>query len=371
MAMAFDDDDDDDDRDLRSVPDGLAKALRNETLISVTSEGGSALAEETLRRAAPSIASGVRRAVPFLGRRRATAVAGSPKTLRASAFGKDLDDPYYVCSLAAEPGGSRAMLALDAHAIAFLLEGMLGGDGSDTPKLAKKGLSAPQRAFIDRIVTNVVSSVSGSLQKVLGLSLTKLPALGNEISADGVVVELPIEFHDATPKAVESKKEFSLDDFDVPSMRGGRPSSPGGAEEANVLGTMFLAISKTALNAARAANLTKKLERVDPRIAATMRAVEVNVVAELGRIRLSLGDLSRLQVGDTLRLDVPVDGDVEVRVEEQALFRGQPTTHGSQLAIQVTECRTPEPPLDLRPPAEGDSEPPPAPAPRGGSPPRR
>jgi flagellar motor switch protein FliM len=368
MAMAFDDDDDDDDDRVRGrVPDGLAKAMRNESLISVTSEGGSAVAEETMQRAAASIASGVRRAVPFLGRRRATAVAIAPATVRANTFGKDLVDPFYVCSLAAEPGGSRAMLALDAQAIAFLLEGMLGGDGSDTPKLAKKGLSGPQRAFIDRIVGNIVTSVSSSLGKALGLTLTKLPQLMNERPADGVVVKLPIQFHDTAPKVVESKKEFSLDEFDMPSMRGAS-SSQNGPEEATVFGTMFLAISKTALIAARAANLAHRVQQVDPRLAASLRQVEVNVVAELGRVRLTLGGLSALRVGDTLRLDVPVDGDVEVRVEDQPLFRGQPTTHGSQLAIQVTECRTPELRMEPQGPSARDSEPPPA---RGGSAPKR
>ncbi|MBM4376315.1 MAG: FliM/FliN family flagellar motor switch protein [Deltaproteobacteria bacterium] len=367
MAMAFDDDDDDDDRFRGKAPDRFGKAGRNESLISVTSEGGSAVAEETMQRAATSIAAGVRRAIPFLGRRRATAVATTPSTVRANTFGKELEDPFYVCSLAAEPGGSRAMLALDAAAIAFLLEGMLGGDGSDSPKLAKKGLSAPQRAFIDRIVGNIVTSVSSSLAKALGLSLTKLPQLMNERPADGVVVMLPIEFHDAAPKTVESKKDFSLDDFEMPS-KSGASSSPGASGDATVFGTMFIAVSKTALIAARAANLANRVEHVDPRLAASLRQVEVSVVAELGRVRLTLGGLSALRVGDTLRLDVPVEGDVDVRVEDQPLFRGQPTTHGSQLAIQVTECRTPEFPREPQAPRLGDSELPPA---RGGSAPKR
>ena len=40
--------------------------------------------------------------------------------------------------------------------------------------------------------------------------------------------------------------------------------------------------------------------------------------------------------GDTLRLAVPVEGGtVDVRVEDQVLFRGRPTTSGSQLAVRV------------------------------------
>ncbi|MBM4358926.1 MAG: hypothetical protein FJ096_12550, partial [Deltaproteobacteria bacterium] len=93
--MNFDDDDRDSDRE-RPEP---RKAARNETLISVTSEGGTALAEETMRRAASALAAGVRRGVPFLGRRRATAVPGAPTAVKASEFGRNLQEPVYVCSL--------------------------------------------------------------------------------------------------------------------------------------------------------------------------------------------------------------------------------------------------------------------------------
>jgi len=322
--------------------------MRSETLISVTSEGGSALAEETMRRAAPALAAGVRRGVPFLGRRRATATPGEASAVRGSEFGKRLAEPYYICPLAADPGGSRAMLALDANAIAFLLEGMLGGDGTDTPKLQKKGLSAPQKAFLDRILSTIVHGLSSALAKSVGLSLTKLPQLANEKAADGVLVQLPIDFRDAAPK-LDTKKEFSLDDFDAPSLRGGANSS-GGEPEAASFGTLLLAVSKTALNAARAANQTKKIERLDPRLAATMREVPVNVVAELGRLKMRLGDLSRLRVGDTLRLDVQVNGEIDVRVENQVLFKGQPTTLGSQIAVNIVECTAPEVPPEPPPP---------------------
>lgn len=361
MAMAFDEDE----PDLGAAP-GLMRAMRNETLISVTSEGGSALAEEAMRRAAPSLAAGVRRGVPFLGRRRATATAGEPSTVRGSEFGRELEEPSYICPLAVEPGGSRAMLALDANAIAFMLEGMLGGDGTDTPKLPKKGLSAPQRAFIDRILGSIVLGLSGALAKSIGLSLTKLPQLVNERSADGVLVQLPIDFRDVAPKT-ETKKEFTLDDFDAPSLRGGANSTPG-ESPAGSFGTILLAVSKSALNAARAATQSKKIERVDWRIAATMREVRVNVVAELGRLKLKLGDLAKLRVGDTLRLDVQVNGEIDVRVENQALFKGRPTTLGSQLAIEIIECRQPEVRHEPDPPPKLASEPP---GPRGAASPLR
>lgn len=128
-------------------------------------------------------------------------------------------------------------------------------------------------------------------------------------------------------------------------------------------------MSKTALNAARAANQSKKVERLDLRVAATVREVHVNVVAELGRIKFKLGDLAKLRVGDTLRLDVPVDGDVDVRIESEVLFKGQPRTVGSQIAIQLTARKEPDVPPRPEPAPRLPAE---TPDPRGrGTPPRR
>lgn len=312
--------------------------VRAENLIALTSEGGSALAEETMRRAAEALGQCLRRGVSVLGKRRATVVAGEPTTVRASDFSKDLAGPVHIVHIAADPGGSRAMLAVDAPTIGLLLEGALGGDGTDPPKLNPKGLSAPQRAFMDRIADGIVKALSPAMARNVGLSLTKLaPQTMNERSADGALVQLPLYIREMVAAAPASTGGgFSLDDFDSPGAAAPAAAEP---EEGVTIGTILLAVSKTALNAARAANQQKRVDRVDPRIAATMREVAVEVVAELGRIRMTLGQLGALRVGDTLRLDVAVNGEVDVRVENQVLFVGHPTTVGTQLAIQLGDPR--------------------------------
>ncbi|MSP25127.1 MAG: flagellar motor switch protein FliM [Myxococcales bacterium] len=310
------------------------EVVRAETLIALTSGGGSALAEETLRRAGTALAQNLRRGVPVLGKRRAVVIPGEPSTVLASDFGKDLDGPVFVAPLAAEPGGSRAMLAVDASTIALLFEGALGGDGADPPQLNPKGLTAPQRAFMDRIAGGIVQSLGSALARHVGLSLTKLaPQTGNERSADGALVQLPLHIREQALSAPASQPGgFGLDDFDSPSPAANTSDEP---QEGALIGTILLAVSKTALNAARAANTQKRAEGIDPRVAATVREVLVQVVVELGRVRMTLGKIGALRVGDTLRLDVPVNGDVDVRVENQVLFTGQPTTVGTQLAVQI------------------------------------
>ena len=74
------------------------------------------------------------------------------------------------------------------------------------------------------------------------------------------------------------------------------------------------------------------------------------MVAELGRVPMSLGDLGLLQVGDTLRVPVAVNGAVDVRVEDVPLFKGRPTTAGSQLAVRLIEETRVSPSATERPP---------------------
>jgi flagellar motor switch/type III secretory pathway protein FliN len=73
----------------------------------------------------------------------------------------------------------------------------------------------------------------------------------------------------------------------------------------------------------------------DPNVVAVVESVELQVVAELGRVAMTRGRLSRLAVGDLIRLDVPVTGAVDVRADGHVLLRGHPTTNEGQIAIRV------------------------------------
>jgi flagellar motor switch protein FliM len=63
--------------------------------------------------------------------------------------------------------------------------------------------------------------------------------------------------------------------------------------------------------------------------------VELELVVELARIRMTLGHLSVLKAGDTIRLDVPVGAAVDVRADGHVVLRGQPTTNAGQIAIRI------------------------------------
>jgi flagellar motor switch protein FliM len=66
--------------------------------------------------------------------------------------------------------------------------------------------------------------------------------------------------------------------------------------------------------------------------------VDVPVVALLGSADVTLGDLLGLQEGDFIRLDAPVNRDLDVKVAGKLRFRGRPGLSGRRLAVMVSEA---------------------------------
>ncbi|WP_320669632.1 FliM/FliN family flagellar motor switch protein [Patulibacter defluvii] len=68
---------------------------------------------------------------------------------------------------------------------------------------------------------------------------------------------------------------------------------------------------------------------------AAVRAVDVEVRAEVARIRLDLGRVGALRPGDLLRLDAPVADGVLVYADDTPVFRADPGRLAARRAVQV------------------------------------
>lgn len=302
----------------------------NQSLISVASQGGGAHAIHVMSGAAEVLARAIRRAVPFLGRRGVHVRAGEPQLSSTEAVGSDFREPAYVAHLVAEPGGARARLCFDADAIAFLMDGSLCGDGSKVQKLTAKGLTPPQKAFIEQLAGSVVGTISSSLEMEIGLALTPIDVRSG--GATGSLVAIELSFIDDKKEEEGDEEEDFLFEDDEADAGDEAPVE----DEIVCHGRILLAISKSALMTARVRS-PKQTEEIDERVVETMGEVPVEVVAELGRIVMSVAELGQLAVGTTLRMPVAVNGAVDVRVEDVPMFKGRPTTSGSQLAVRLVE----------------------------------
>lgn len=254
-------------------------------------------ASQALEQRGSEICASVARAVPFFTRQRVIVSTGSS---RSGPLGELLSDDTHplVLHLATDPGGSRAALALDRAAAAFLLDGVLGGPPGPLLELPGE-LTGPQRALLGRTLSRIAESISKVFAATSGFSLTRLPPVSGQPHGDAIFVALDLRLGDPT-----------------------------------VAATMTLAVAREAL-LANAGPINSPDRPVDPRVATTLEAVELELVAELGRLKMSFGALCALRVGDILTLDTALSDAVSVRADSENLFEGRPTTSGDRIAICI------------------------------------
>jgi flagellar motor switch protein FliM len=256
-------------------------------------------AASALEQASTALVSALRRSMPFLARR------GGQITLcfaRATPLGEilaDLSRPIHATH-AVVSTGARAAIVLDAKAISLVLDGVLGGDGKAPPDLDPAGLTTPQVALVSRVMNDIVRSLSEVFTRKFGVSLAGVAPDGDEASSEAAPIACSFEI--------------------------------GGPE---YLGRVVLLVAKEALLVGSSDVERPSARNVDARICAVVEQVELDIVAELARVRMSVGHLSSLRVGDSIRLDVPVGAAVSLRADGHVVLRGYPTTSAGQIAIRI------------------------------------
>jgi flagellar motor switch/type III secretory pathway protein FliN len=73
----------------------------------------------------------------------------------------------------------------------------------------------------------------------------------------------------------------------------------------------------------------------DPRMTEAMKDVSIEIVAELGRLKVGLRNLLAWRVGQVLRLSTAVDDPVVLRVARVTKFAGRPVISRGQLAVEI------------------------------------
>ncbi len=215
-----------------------------------------------------------------------------------SELREELAQPWHVLDFVTEPGGSPGQLIMDATMCALCIDAVLGGDGKSLPQPAAGGFTFAQRALMSRVADGVMAAFSDAFVARTGLRLARLASR----SADAIGESTRV----------------------VCTCLVGEE----GAE-----GRLLLCLEKDALLQQVVSHAPK--EGADPRVVRTLEDVEVDVVVELGRLRMPLSDLPKLAVGNTLAIDLAVDGEVRVVVAHETIAYGRPTRVGDRVAVRL------------------------------------
>lgn len=236
--------------------------------------------------AGAELAIALKRALPFLARRRTGVAAEAPTVVLMSELDEDTTLLHRI-NFMTRPSNTAGILAFDNGALGCILDGILGGGGDGAP--LEGTLTSAQVALASRVSASVLRAVSEALGTKLGLTLEANTKVEPEGAA--VVVAITIETGGrvlvALPLSSVSREESA-------------PPAP-----------------------------------VDSGIAAAMIDVELDVVCELGKVRLPIQAIAALKVGDVLRLPLSVDERARVCAGGSLLFYGRPTASGEIVGVAI------------------------------------
>ncbi|MEO8905656.1 MAG: FliM/FliN family flagellar motor switch protein [Polyangiaceae bacterium] len=262
-------------------------------------------AMQAMAHVAQRFARSARRTLPFLVKRKARVV---PEAVAIVDLGADRiveNGPIYELILGTPGGPAWGLMTLNTDAIGVVLEGVLGGGDSGGASGLGPDLTLAQSALVGRVTRALADDFAQAVKAEVGIGLL-------------------VEVQHSVARGDEREANFP-DGLSVDCVFEG---VAGGAR-------ITIAIGAEALESAARENDPPVAQAGDPRMAEALGDVPVEMVAQLGSVRLGLRRVLSLQAGQVLRLDTAVDDPVSVRVAGVTKFVGVPVISRGQLAVEI------------------------------------
>jgi len=262
-------------------------------------------AMQAMAHVAQRFARSARRTLPFLVKRKARIVPDAVAIVDLGADRIVEQGPIYEIILGTPGGPAWGLMTLNTDAIGVVLEGVLGGGDSGGASGLGADLTLAQTALVGRVTRALADDFAEAVRAEVGIALT-------------------VEVQHSVARGDEREASFP----DGLSVDCSFEGIAGGARIA-------IAIGAEALESAARENEPPTTPVGDPRMAEALCEVPVEVICELGSVRLGLRRVLSLQPGQVLRLDTAVDDPVTVRIAGVKKFVGVPVISRGQLSVEV------------------------------------
>jgi flagellar motor switch protein FliM len=248
------------------------------------------------------LATALRRAVPFLSRRRVAVSVDQPRCTTFADLAVDVSIVHAVAfeiHSAEEAAGShvRGLVLVDEVALARILDGVLGGGTAETRAVGEAKLTLAQAALASRVSATMIRAFGEVLSTRLGLTVS----------------------------AIATKDAAKLPEIEPGAAVAVTLALDGG-------GRVLLALP---LSTIQGEEQPAGGDPINERIANAIIDVEIDVVAVLGKVRLPLEQIASLAVGDVLRLSLSLDERARVCAGGAVLFYGRPTASGDVVGVVI------------------------------------
>lgn len=254
---------------------------------------------------AARFARSARRTLPFMVRQRTRLMPrGVSIASPAQAEVPAVAGPTFEVLLESDDAPAWASLTINTSALRLILEGSLGAKSPGSGLLGTE-LTLAQRALVARVARSLAEDLANAVREDVGIRLSI-------VSSHGRTSDETSELPDSDGLRVDCVFE------DI-------------AEEPKI--TVSVAVS--ALESVSTRDEDELPVASDPRMHEAIKEVPVEVIAELGRIRVGLRELLTWRPGQLLRLSTAIDDPILIRVSGMAKFAGRPVISRGQLSVEI------------------------------------
>ena len=239
-----------------------------------------------------------------------------PVSIDAPKFGelmRKIPLPSSINLVKMDPLKGLVLVILDAKFVYRLVDLYFGGAGQTYVKIEGRDFTSIESRIIQKVVDKLLSDLEKSWKPIFPVSITHVRT---EINPQFAAVVAPTEV------VVTTLFKIEID---------------------GVGGDIFLGLPYPTIEPIREklygsfqSDQDEENKVWAERFAEQLTECNLTAVAEIGGAALTVGELTRLSVGDIIMLNKTIKEDLDLKVEGQTVFKGRAGLHRGNVAFQVT-----------------------------------
>ena len=231
-------------------------------------------------------------------------------------FSNLLETPGCLNHVQFEGLGAHGMIAIDNNLVFAILERLFGGGNtqSNTPRPIRNRFSSIEQRVVRRIVHMFGRSMEAAWRNLLPLTVRHLRI---ETRAENIPIASP---NDAV---THTTFRITIEDFSG-SIRLAMPVSA-------------LDVHKKKLSGMGFGDEAHDDEEWQHNMAMRFTEVSVDLIAELGRAKITLGRILSLHIGDVIRLGQSPEEPISITLGGVTKFSANPTVQHGNLAVIIND----------------------------------
>ncbi len=212
-----------------------------------------------------------------------------------------------------DPLRGHILIIFDTKFVYRLIDFYFGGDAQTYVKIEGRDFTPIENHIIQKVVDKLLQDLEKSWKPVYPVKISHVRA---EINPQFAAVVAPTEAVVTTTFKIEIEGEG---------------------------GDIFVGLPYPAIEPIREklygsfhSDQLDENKKWSDRFAEQLNECRIEAVAEIGSTRLTIGEVTRLSVGDVVMLNKNVTEDLDLKIEGRTIFHGKPGLHRGNVAFQVS-----------------------------------